>query len=302
MIAVDAAARRSGALLDSVADARPERPGGGDRGRRRSRRREAARGPDGERDRGSVGRPQPRPGRERGAAAASGEWLAVLLRRAPRSSSPTGSSSCTCTRRSPASPRRRRCSSRPDGRIEAAGWSRSPSTTRWCRCWTGSTPAADGYYGSLVCARDVSVLGVGLPARAPRGLRPDRRVRAELRHRLRGLRPLTQRLRARGHRLVYAPRPRVVLHETPAARRERARPRRPGAVRRPLVRRPRRGRPVLQPQLHPPRGELRAPHDRRHPTARADAAGDRLLRPVPRQQRDPGLPLRHRPDRRRGGR
>ena len=32
---------------------------------------------------------------------------------------------------------------------------------------------------------------------------------------------LTQGLRARGHRLVYAPRPRVVLHETPAERAER---------------------------------------------------------------------------------
>ena len=35
----------------------------------------------------------------------------------------------------------------------------------------------------------------------------------------------------------------------------------------------------------------------RPPPARADAAGDRLLRPPERQQRDPGLSLRQRPDR-----
>ena len=51
--------------------------------------------------------------------------------------------------------------------------------------------------------------------------------------------------------MVYASRPRVVVHETAGRATRGARRRRPGALRRPLVRGARARRPLLQPQLHP---------------------------------------------------
>ena len=109
--------------------------------------------------------------------------------------------------------------SHPDGRVDAAGWAVTHDHPV-VPMLEGLDAAADGYYGSLVCARDVAVLGSAFLL-----------VRRGAFDQIGGFEPsfasgyedfdLTQGLRARGHRLVYAPRPRVVLHETPAARAER---------------------------------------------------------------------------------
>jgi GT2 family glycosyltransferase len=77
----------------------------------------------------------------------------------------------------------------------------------------------DGYYGALCCARDVSAASAEFML-----------VRASAFRDLGGFEEsyltgyedfdFCQQLRAAGNTIVYAPRPRVVVHEIPAARRE----------------------------------------------------------------------------------
>jgi GT2 family glycosyltransferase len=83
----------------------------------------------------------------------------------------------------------------------------------------GLESEADGYYGSLVCARDVSALcGDFLCVQraafeAAGGFEENYATGYEDFD-------LCQRLRSLGGIVVYAARPRVVVHETAAARRE----------------------------------------------------------------------------------
>ncbi|MDX6581450.1 MAG: hypothetical protein QOI10_634 [Solirubrobacterales bacterium] len=107
---------------------------------------------------------------------------------------------------------------RPDGRTEAAGFAIAldhPVEPMLA----GVEATADGYYGSLVCARDVSAISAEFML--------IRRAAFEQVGRFEGSfatgfedYDLCQRLRELGHGVVYAPRPRVVVHETPASRRE----------------------------------------------------------------------------------
>jgi GT2 family glycosyltransferase len=107
---------------------------------------------------------------------------------------------------------------RPDGRTEAAGFAIAldhPAEPMLA----GVEADSDGYYGSLVCARDVSALSAELML-----------VRRAAFERVGGFEEnyatgyedfdLCQRLRELGLGVVYAARPRVVVHETPAARLE----------------------------------------------------------------------------------
>ncbi|HEY8002370.1 MAG TPA: glycosyltransferase [Solirubrobacterales bacterium] len=108
--------------------------------------------------------------------------------------------------------------SRPDGRTEAAGFAVAldhPVEPMLA----GVDAAADGYYGALVCARDVSAISAEFML-----------IRRSAFERAAGFEEnyatgyedfdLCQRLRALGLGVVYAARPRVVVHETPAARLE----------------------------------------------------------------------------------
>ena len=107
---------------------------------------------------------------------------------------------------------------RPDGRTEAAGFAiglDDPVMPMLAEVEAGD----DGYYGALSCARDVSAVSGDFML-----------VRSEAFRELGGFEEnylsgfadfdLCQQLRAAGNTIVYAPRPRVVVHETPAGRRE----------------------------------------------------------------------------------
>jgi GT2 family glycosyltransferase len=107
----------------------------------------------------------------------------------------------------------------PDGRAREAGWAIGLAEPAMAML-SGAPPGDDGYYGALVCARDVSALGSRALA-----------VAADAFGRAGGFSEhfaveyadfdLCQRLRSDGGRLVYAPRPRFVDHEPPARARER---------------------------------------------------------------------------------
>lgn len=109
---------------------------------------------------------------------------------------------------------------RPDGRAEAAGLAiglEAPVMPMLA----GLDAAADGYYGALACAREVSAVSaecmlVDAAAFAAAGGFSEWYATEYDDF------DLCQRLQARGLRVVYAPRPRVVTHELPARRRERA--------------------------------------------------------------------------------
>ncbi len=107
---------------------------------------------------------------------------------------------------------------RPDGRTEAAGFAtglHDPVVPMLADV----DASGDGYYGSLCCARDVSaVSGEFMLVRTS----AFRRLGGFEENYLSGYEDfdLCQRLRDAGDAIVYAPRPRVVVHETPVARRE----------------------------------------------------------------------------------
>jgi GT2 family glycosyltransferase len=107
---------------------------------------------------------------------------------------------------------------RPDGRTESAGFAVAldhPVEPMLA----GLNADSDGYYGSLVCARDVSAISAEFML-----------IRRAAFEQAGGFEQnyatgyedfdLCQVLRELGHGVVYAARPRVVVHETPAARRE----------------------------------------------------------------------------------
>jgi GT2 family glycosyltransferase len=107
---------------------------------------------------------------------------------------------------------------RPDGLTDAAGFALALDHPV-APMLAGVEADADGYYGSLACARDVSAVSSLFML-----------IRRSAFEGCGGFEPnfatgfedfdLCQRLRELGHRVVYAPSPRVVVHETPAARRE----------------------------------------------------------------------------------
>jgi GT2 family glycosyltransferase len=107
---------------------------------------------------------------------------------------------------------------RPDGRTEAAGFAIALDHPA-APMLAGVDADSDGYYGSLVCARDVSAISAELML-----------IRRAAFDRAGGFEEsyatgyedfdLCQRLRELGLGVVYAARPRVVVHETPASRLE----------------------------------------------------------------------------------
>jgi GT2 family glycosyltransferase len=107
---------------------------------------------------------------------------------------------------------------RPDGRTEAAGFAIATDHPV-APMLAGTDADADGYYGALACARDVSALSAEFML-LPRAA--FERAGGFEESFLTGFEDfdLCQRLRELGLGLVYAPAPRVVVHETPAARRE----------------------------------------------------------------------------------
>ena len=107
---------------------------------------------------------------------------------------------------------------RPDGRTEAAGFATGLHDPV-APMLAGVDASEDGYYGSLSCARDVSAVSGEFML-----------VRTSEFRELGGFEEsfatgyedfdLCQRLRNAGKAIVYSPRPRVVVHEAPSARRE----------------------------------------------------------------------------------
>ena len=107
---------------------------------------------------------------------------------------------------------------RPDGRTEAAGVAVGLDHPA-LPMLAGLEADADGYYGSLACSRDVSALCADFLCveraafESAGGFEENYATGYEDFD-------LCQRLRALGGGVVYASRPRVVVHETPASRRE----------------------------------------------------------------------------------
>ena len=247
------ARRRARPRAGGALAARGLRPAAGRGDRRRSGGRHGARGAGREHGAGRRGTLQPLPGRQprrRGGAAASGSCSAPTR---PRSPSPTGSSACCCTPPFPGVVAVGPLIARPDGRTEAAGVAVGLDHPA-LPMLAGLEADADGYYGSLACSRDVSALSADFLCveraafESAGGFEENYATGYEdfdLCQRLRGPR--------RAGRLRVAPAGRRPRDAGLAARV--ARHRRPGAVRRPLVRAPRARRPLLQPELHPrPRG------------------------------------------------
>lgn len=109
---------------------------------------------------------------------------------------------------------------RPDHRAQAAGIAvglRAPALPML----SGVDADADGYYGAMVCAREVSALSAEcmlVSAAAFAAVGGFNEWYASEYHDF----DLCQRLLVRGARVVYTPRPPVVTHELPPRRRERA--------------------------------------------------------------------------------
>ena len=105
---------------------------------------------------------------------------------------------------------------RPDGRVEQAGtaigldWPLLPMLA-------GRDAEEDGYYGALVCAREVSALSGECMLVEAAAFRELDGFDEAYESGFEDL-DLCQRLRLRGRSLIYAPRPRFVAHETPAER------------------------------------------------------------------------------------
>jgi GT2 family glycosyltransferase len=153
----------------------------------------------------------------RGAAAAGGEWLAFCSDHA-EIVEPGWLADLHLHASLPGVAAAGPLLARPDGLTEAAGFALAldhPVEPMLA----GVDADADGYYGSLACARDVSAISAEFML-----------IRRAAFEQAGGFEPsfatgfedfdLCQRLRELGQRVVYAPTPRVVIHETPAARRE----------------------------------------------------------------------------------
>jgi len=106
---------------------------------------------------------------------------------------------------------------RPDGRVEQAGLAIGLHPAPAMAIHSGIPADGDGYYGSLPCPRDVSALSGECMLIEAGAFRELGGFCEEFRTSYWDV-DLCQRLRAGGGRLVYAPRPRVVTHETPAER------------------------------------------------------------------------------------
>lgn len=109
---------------------------------------------------------------------------------------------------------------RPDGRAEAAGFAvglESPAMPML----GGLDADADGYYGALVCAREVSALSADCLL-VERAAFEAAGGFCEWYSTEYDDYDLCQRLQQQGSRVVYTPRPRVVTHELPSQRRGRA--------------------------------------------------------------------------------
>ncbi len=152
-----------------------------------------------------------------GAARASGEWL-IFCSDAAEVVEPDSLGRLLLCARLPGVVATGPLLARPDGRTEAAGVAVGLDHPA-LPMLAGLDADADGYYGSLVCARDVSALRGDFLC-----------VQRSAFERAGGFEEnyatgyedfdLCQRLRSLGGGVVYAARPRVVVHETPASRRE----------------------------------------------------------------------------------
>lgn len=106
---------------------------------------------------------------------------------------------------------------KPDGLVDQAGVAiglRDPASPMLA----GFPAGGDGYYGSLPCAREVSALGAECLLVRKADLEAEGGFN-EFYSRQYEDYDLCQRLARRGLKSVYAPRPRLVNHRTPAARR-----------------------------------------------------------------------------------
>jgi glycosyltransferase involved in cell wall biosynthesis len=106
---------------------------------------------------------------------------------------------------------------RPDGLVDQAGVAiglRDPASPML----SGFPADGDGYYGALPCAREVSALGADCLLVGKADFEAEDGFNEFYRSQYEDF-DLCQRLARRGLKSVYAPRPRLVNHRTPAARR-----------------------------------------------------------------------------------
>jgi glycosyltransferase involved in cell wall biosynthesis len=106
---------------------------------------------------------------------------------------------------------------RPDGLVDQAGVAiglRDPASPML----SGFPADGDGYYGALPCAREVSALGADCLLVGKADFDAEDGFNEFYRSQYEDF-DLCQRLARRGLKSVYAPRPRLVNHRTPAARR-----------------------------------------------------------------------------------
>jgi GT2 family glycosyltransferase len=155
--------------------------------------------------------------RNLGAAAAMGEWL-VFCSDAAEVADPDWLAELHLYASLPGVGAAAPLIARPDGRAEAAGYAIALEHPVMPML-AGVDADADGYYGALACARDVSAVSGELMLLPRAAFERAGRFEESF---LTGFEDfdLCQRLRELGLRLVYAPSPRVIVHETPAARRE----------------------------------------------------------------------------------
>lgn len=103
---------------------------------------------------------------------------------------------------------------RPDGRVAQAGVAIALDDPT-CPNMAGIEAGADGYYGSLSCAREVAALSGACLLLARRDFEESGGFNELYESQYEDI-DLCQRLRAEGRSAVYAPRPRVVSNQTPA--------------------------------------------------------------------------------------
>jgi GT2 family glycosyltransferase len=109
---------------------------------------------------------------------------------------------------------------RPDGRTAAAGFALGLERPAM-PALSGLDADADGYYGALVCARDVGAVS-GRAMAVSAAAFSEAGGFSEHFHTEYADFDLCQTLRAAGGRVIYAPRPRVIDHEPPSLARARA--------------------------------------------------------------------------------
>lgn len=152
-----------------------------------------------------------------GAARATGDWL-IFASDAAEVTEPDWLSRLLLCARLPRVVAIGPLLAHPDGRTEAAGVAVGLDHPA-LPMLAGLDADADGYYGSLVCARDVSALSGDFLCvqraafEAAGGFEENYATGYEDFD-------LCQRLRSLGGAVVYAARPRVTVHEIPASRRE----------------------------------------------------------------------------------